>query len=131
MTRLVVDTNVFVAAAFNSSSSSAGILRGIERGRFTLIWNEATRRETEAVVGRIPRIDWDQFKHLFRPECENIVATDPDAFAEVEDPDDRKFAALAAVSEAILVTNDRHLLDQALTNRLDVMKPRDFLSRRA
>ncbi len=55
MEGVVIDTNVFVAAGFNPRSASARILTGIREGRFRLIWNEPTRRETKE-VGRNNRI---------------------------------------------------------------------------
>jgi predicted nucleic acid-binding protein len=126
---LVLDTNIFVAAAFNSRSSSGHIVRGIEKNFFALVWNDVTRRETETILRGIPRVDWNRFKHLFRPEWKSTAATHPETFTEVEDPDDRKFAALAAASSAVLVTNDRHLLDHGSTDRFDVAEPTELLRR--
>src|SRR5215831_18861907 len=54
----VVDTNVFVAAGFNPNSASAHLLDSIREGRFRLIWNQPTQRETEMILRRIPRLDW-------------------------------------------------------------------------
>jgi hypothetical protein len=42
---VVIDTNVFVAAGFNSKSAAARVFEGVREGRFRLIWNEPTRRE--------------------------------------------------------------------------------------
>ena len=50
---VVIDTNVFVAAGFNSKSAAARVFEGVREGRFRLIWNEPTRRETESIVRRI------------------------------------------------------------------------------
>jgi predicted nucleic acid-binding protein len=47
---VVIDTNVFVAAGFNSKSAAARVFEGVREGRFRLIWNEPTRRETEIVA---------------------------------------------------------------------------------
>jgi uncharacterized protein len=60
MEGIVIDTNVFVAAGFNPRSASARILTGLREGRFRLIWNEPTRRETEMILRRIPRLDWEK-----------------------------------------------------------------------
>ena len=57
MEGIVIDTNVFVAAGFNPRSASARILTGIREGRFRLMWNEPTRRETEMILRRIPRLN--------------------------------------------------------------------------
>lgn len=80
---IVLDTNIFVAAGFDRESHSSRILRGLEEGRFA---------------------------PLFRPDGEHRGPTDPERFDHVEDPDDRKFASLAARAGAVLVTNDDHLL---------------------
>jgi predicted nucleic acid-binding protein len=129
MEAVVVDTNVFVAAGFNPRSAAARILAGIREGRFRLIWDQPTRRETEMILRRIPRLDWHTVADLFRPEGEFTGPVDPDAFAVVPDPDDRKFAALSAAANVPLVTNDNHLLGSASTSSVAVVTPRDFLAR--
>jgi predicted nucleic acid-binding protein len=70
MEGIVIDTNVFVAASFNPRSASARILAGIREGRFQLIWNKPTQRETEMILRRIPRLDWERVADLFQPEGE-------------------------------------------------------------
>ena len=96
MKGIVIDTNVFVAASFNPRSACGRILAGIREGRFQLIWNKPAQRETEMILRRIPRLDWERVADLFRPEGEFTGPVDPDAFVLVPDRDDRKFAALSA-----------------------------------
>ena len=98
MEGVVIDTNVFVAALFNPNSASARILEGVREGRFRLIWNQPTRRETEMILRRIPHIDWQKVADLFRLETEFTGPVDPAAFTVIADPDDRKFAALSAAA---------------------------------
>src|SRR5215831_3454961 len=98
MEGIVIDTNVFVAAGFNPRSASARILAGIREGRFRLIWNQPTRRETEMILRRIPRLKWSKFADRFRPDGEFTGLIEPGAFGGIADPDDRKFAALAAAA---------------------------------
>jgi predicted nucleic acid-binding protein len=124
----VLDTNVFVAAGFNPRSASARILDAVRAGRYRLIWNEPTRRETEMILRRIPRLRWEDVADLFRPEGEFTGPVDPDAFAFITDPDDRKFAALSAAAGAPLVTNDNHLLAHRDTIGIEVLTPRAFLA---
>jgi predicted nucleic acid-binding protein len=126
---VVLDTNVFVAAGFNPASASARILNAIREGRLRLIWNEPTRREIEMIQRRIPRLKWERVAELFRPEGEFTGPVNPSAFAFIEDPDDRKFAALSAAAKVPLVTNDHHLLDHRDTLGIDVTTPREFLQR--
>jgi uncharacterized protein len=127
---IVVDTNVFVAAGFNPKSASARILAAVRAGRLRLIWNEPTRRETEMILRRIPRLDWEKVADLFQPEGEFTGPVDPEAFALITDPDDRKFAALSAAANRPLVTNDDHLLAHRNTIGVDILTPRAFVTRR-
>ena len=68
MEGIVIDTNVFVAAAFNPRSASARVLAAVRQGCFQLIWNKPTQRETEMILRRIPRLDWERVAILFQPE---------------------------------------------------------------
>jgi predicted nucleic acid-binding protein len=126
---VVIDTNVFVAAGFNPKSASGLILAGVREGRFRLIWNEPTRRETEMILRRIPHLDWERFADLFRPEWEFTGAVDPAAFAPITDPEDRKFAALSAAAKAPLVTSDKQVLAQCVALGIDAVAPSAFLAR--
>ena len=129
MEGIVIDTNVFVAAGFNPRSASARILTGIGEGRFRLMWNEPTWRETEMILRRNPRLNWEKVADLFQPEGKFTESVDPDAFALISDPDDRKFAALSAAARAPLVTNDGHVLAQSRTVGIEAVTPSGFLER--
>ena len=129
MEGVVIDTNVFVAAGFNPRSASARILEGVREGRFRLIWDQPTRRETEMILWRIPRLDWQKAADLFRPEGEFTGPVDPAAFTVIPDPDDRKFAALSAAANVPLVTSDKLVLAQRDKVGIEIVTPRDFLAR--
>ena len=129
MKSVVIDTNVFVAAGFNPRSASARLLDGVRDGRFRLIWNRPTRNETEMILRRIPRLDWQRFAELFRPEGEYSDPVDPEVFAVIPDPDDRKFAALSAAAKAPLVTNDSDLLAYRDIIGTEVLTPHEFMQR--
>ena len=129
MEGVVIDTNVFVAAGFNARSASERILAAIGERRLQLVWNKPTRRETELVLRRIPLLDWDKFAYLFRPEGEFTGCVYPHDFGFIEDPDDRKFAALSTAAKVPLVTNDHHLLAHRNLICFDVLTPRALLTR--
>ena len=130
-TRIVLDTNVFVAAGFNPESHAAAIVRAIERGHLALVWDRDTRRETEAVLRRIPRLSWERFAPLFTGAGEHAGAgaVAPESFRFIADPGDRKFAALSAASGSVLITNDAHLLAHRGRLGLRVMTPSEFVGR--
>ena len=129
MEGVVIDTNVFVAAGFNPKSASARVLEGVREGRFRLIWNQPTRSETEMILRRIPRLEWHKAADLFRPEDEFTGPVDPAAFIVIADPDDRKFAALAAAANVPLVTSDKLVLAQQGKIGIEIVTPGDFLAR--
>src|SRR5215467_5201004 len=129
MEGVVIDTNVFVAAGFNARSASERILAAIGERRLQLVWNKPTRRETELVLRRIPLLDWDKFAYLFRPEGEFTGCVYSHDFGFIEDPDDRKFAALSTAAKVPLVTNDHHLLAHRNLICFDVLTPRALLTR--
>jgi len=129
MRRIVIDTNVFVAAGFNPRSAAARILAAIREGRFQLIWNEPTRRETELILRQIPHLDWERVADLFRPEMEFLGPVDPESFVFVPDPEDWKFEALSVAAQTPLVTNDNHLLTHKHSIGVEVLTPHAFLTR--
>jgi putative PIN family toxin of toxin-antitoxin system len=123
----VVDTNIFVGAGFNSRSSSAQIIQLIRDGALALVWNEATLRETAKIVRQIPRLSWDKLAPLFRDEHKSTANADEERFHHIEDRDDRKFAALAHASQAVLISNDAHLLSERDKLEVRMMQPSEFL----
>lgn len=125
--RLVLDTNVFVAAGFRRTSASRALVDRVRGGSLVLVWNEATRREAESVLRRIPPLRWDEVAGLFRPDGAFEGPTDPSAFEVVPDPDDRKFAALAHAAGCPLVSADDDLLGCPRIDGLDVLAPAEAL----
>jgi predicted nucleic acid-binding protein len=123
---VVVDTNLLVAAGFNPGSDAARVLSAVRAGTLRLVWDEATRREAEYVVGKIPPLVGTDLSDLFLPGGRHDGPTDPHAFGFIPDSADRKFAALAAATGAVLVTNDRHLLDGRPHPGLVVLTPVEF-----
>ncbi|MFA7431908.1 MAG: hypothetical protein WCZ23_17260, partial [Rhodospirillaceae bacterium] len=84
------------------------------------------------ILGRVPRLSWVAVAGLFRPEDRYPGALDRDAFAVVPDRADRKFAALAAATGAVLVTADDDLLgvrDALADLGVTVLRPSQILSR--
>ena len=126
--RVVLDTNVFIAAAFRPDSDSGRVLAAARSGRLHLVWDDATRAETRRLLEQIPPVDWEAVEDLFRPESRWRVPVDRSRFGAVEDPEDRKFAALAAASDTVLLSLDRHLLDAPLDGLCTVLTPSQFLA---
>jgi predicted nucleic acid-binding protein len=124
--RIVLDTNVFVAAGFNPGSHSARLVEAVRDGRLRMVWDNATHTEIEHVMRQIPRLSWRRIADLFRSKDRFGGSTHPEAFGFVPDPADRKFAALAHAAHAPLVTSDAGLLNAAGRMTVPVLKPSEF-----
>lgn len=126
-TRLVVDTNVFVAAGFKRASHSARIVGLIRTGDLDLVWDAKTRREIEHTVGRIPVLSNAILDDLFREKDFFDGTLNEGEFEYISDPADRKFAALAVAAGVSLISSDNHLL--AWRDRIPVlvMTPSEFM----
>jgi uncharacterized protein len=122
---VVLDTNIFVAAAFNPGSSSMKLVESIRAGQTGFVWDEATRAETLEVLNQIPRLQQEAYDDLFTPGRRFQGKTHPENYGEIGDPDDRKFAALAEASGAVLVSNDDHLLSVRERLDVEVLTPRE------
>jgi uncharacterized protein len=129
MREIILDTNVFVAAGFNRNSASAKILRSIASGELRMIWSDATLRETQMIVEKIPPLSWKDVSDLFRDDARFAGEIDTSGFELVEDADDRKFAALSAASGATLITSDDDLLSVRDRLTVAVLTPSEFLER--
>ena len=91
--RLVLDTNVFVAAGFEPKSASARLLEALRQGRCRMIWHRTARRECCAAARRLTG---SALPPLFQPEWEHPAELDLTPLVAIEDLDDHKLAALAA-----------------------------------
>lgn len=127
--KLVVDTNVFVAAGFKPESQSARIVRLIRAGDLRLVWNEETRGEIEHTVGRIPVLSNAILDNLFRAEDCYEAKPDEEGYDYISDPADRKFAALAAAADGLLISSDDHLLAWRKRIPIPVLTPAEFTRR--
>lgn len=125
---LVLDTNIFVAAGFNPGSHSAQLLELVQDGELTLLWDDATRRETKAILRQIPPLDWAEVAGLFKPEFRVPRSETPPDLADIEDPEDRKFADLAQRTDAVLVSNDDHLLAARESLGITILTPRQCVA---
>jgi predicted nucleic acid-binding protein len=124
---VVVDTNLFVAAGFNPRSHATVILNAVRDGSLRLVWDEPTRRETEHTIRSIPPMVGTDLSGLFHSEGRYDGPTHPEQFGFISDPADRKFAPLAAAAGAVLLTNDRHLLDGRPHPGVVVLTPGEFI----
>ncbi len=132
--RVVLDTNLLIAAYFNPRSASHALLEEARAGRVRVLWSDAVRREATRILGNVvraaggagrPALSLDD---LYR--AENRVSDPPPIRAVAEDPDDDKLLACAVGGGAdLLVTNDRHLLQFQTFQGVAVVTPSEARKR--
>src|SRR5262249_19812691 len=123
VTRVVLDTNVLVAAAYNARSASRRVVEACLGGEMTPVLSGALRREYDFIPGRAAR---------GRPYLEQIhrvlssaEVVEPARTPRVvpDDPEDDKLVAAALAAGAVLISNDAHLLALAGHEGLRVVRP--------
>lgn len=121
--KIVLDSNIFVGAGFNPHSHSARLLERVRMRQLRIIWHELTLAETRHQLEKIPPLSWQPVAALFEARNQHMDELPLADYAFIEDPDDRKFAALAEQTGSLLVTNDEHLLSAAAYLTVLVLTP--------
>ena len=129
--RAVLDPNVVISGLISSTGAPAEVLRAVQSGRVEVIVSPLVIEELQNALAypKLRRlIDTDEVSRAV--EWLSAVARHmPDPTdappRRSQDPDDDHLIALAASSQAALVSGDRHLL--ALKNEIPVYSPREFI----
>jgi predicted nucleic acid-binding protein len=125
VTRVVLDTNVLVAAAYNPRSASRSVVEACLGGELTPVLSGAVRREYEFILGRAARGRpyLDRIHQML--DGAEVVAPAETPRVVPDDPEDDKLVAAALAAGAVLVSNDAHLLALAGHEGLKVVRPAD------
>lgn len=130
--RAVVDPNVLISALLSPRGSPAQVLQEWLDGAFELIVSPLLLAELERALGypkirdRITADEAEQLLDLLGAGAQmRKDPSDPPA-ARSPDPGDDYLLALAAATQAAIVSGDRHLLD--LDGDLPVYAPAAFLA---
>lgn len=125
MMRVLIDTNVLVAAAYNPGSASRKIVRAVGN-ELQLIVSPDILREYEAVLPKAIRAE--ATREWIWQSLESAESVTPEATPPVtEDRSDDKFLAAAAAGQAsAVVTSDRHLLAVHPYEGIHILQPTAF-----
>lgn len=128
--RLVVDTNIFIAAVRAPRSSSRRLLDEIAAGRASLLVSRPVFQEYQRILSKA--VGSGERERLVRDWIgqAEVVKAGRGPRVVPEDSDDDKFVELARVGHAdALVSNDRHLLDIADQLTVPIARPGEALRR--
>ena len=128
-TRVVLDTNVLVAAHFNPGSASNKILDLCQRKKLVLVLTSHILKEFSLILHNISA------RKSFRKRMDKIISQAilikraPRVNVVTEDPEDNKFLSCALAGKVdYIITSDRHLLVLRKFREIKIVKPVQFLS---
>jgi len=131
-TRVVIDKNVFISA-FGWHGKPLQAIRLIEKGKVTLIMSKQQLLEIERVL-RYPKMHFQE-KDIkerlnFILNVAQIVHITGNMKVILEDPADNIILETAVEHKAdYIITGDRHLLKLKKYEKVQIVKPEEFLSR--
>ncbi len=129
MTRVVIDTNVFISSFFG------GVPRQVidlwKTGAITLCLSQAIIEEYIEVLHRLKldRQEIEQLTRLFAEGYNSIFTVKtPNLSVVKDDPDDDKFLECAVALDCkIIVSGDKHLKDLQQYVDIVIYSPRQFI----
>lgn len=126
--RLVIHTNIFIAAVRAPESSSRQLLDSVTAGHATLLVSPPVFVEYRRILPKAVRSkDRERLIRGWLGAAE-AVAADRGERIVPDDPEDDKFVALALVGKAdVIVSNDEHLLDLQSKLQIPVLRPGEAL----
>jgi putative PIN family toxin of toxin-antitoxin system len=122
--RVVLDTNLIVAAYWNRRSASAKVLSACLDGRLSLFYSEQIRKEIHLILRSIRAKD--EFKRRVDKALASGTEIGVPGFLSVvkDDPEDDKFLECALYARAeYVVTSDEHLLRIGEFEGIRIIKP--------
>ncbi len=126
--KIVLDTNLFIAAYFNRESSSAKIIELCLAGKYRPVFSSQIIKEIYFILKNIKAKEpfLNKVKELFQMGI--TVENPPEVKVVYEDPDDDKFIACALEESAdYIITSDIHLLKLKEFKNIKICKPSRFL----
>ena len=130
--KVILDTNVFVSGIFWSGPPHE-ILRAWRNRTFELVLSsdilEEYKRVAAELSAKFTAVDLSDFMSLLT--VETSIHSAPSLLHSVcEDPNDDKFIACALANKVLhIVSGDKALLKVSGYQKIDIIKPRDFVTR--
>lgn len=134
MTRVVIDTNVFVSSFFGGTPRE--IIDLWKVGGITLCLSQEIIREYLLVMNRMGLDDQQEIYRLTRlfSEGHNSIfsASTPCLSVVKNDPDDNKFIECAVALESrMIIAGNKHLKDIGKYVDVEILSPRGFMDQHA
>jgi len=128
MHRVLLDTNVLVAAAYAEHSASRWIVEASLRGEITAVASPAVKAEYEFILARaVRKPDYDARLAELLDRMESVEPQQVPRVVPEDAQDDKLLAAAVAGRAGWLITNDRHLLALDPYQGVRIVSPGTFV----
>ena len=126
--RVVLDTNLFIAAYWNQGCASAKIIDYCLGGKLKMIYSKQTNNELFLILRNIKaRSEYKSKVSDLYKKSTKITKRIPRVKVIKEDPEDDKYLACAKAGRAhFIITNDNHLLKLKSYKGTRIVRPSDF-----
>ena len=134
--RVVLDANAFVSALISPGGIAADVLQAWEEERFAVLISEDILHELGRVL-HYPKLQERyrlsegrilQFLQLLRAQCVLVEPAIHLSVIEHDPTDDRYLECAVAGSADIVVSGDKHLLELATYQSIQILSPAGFLA---
>jgi len=129
MWKVVVDTNLFIAAYFNRRSASAEVVELAGEDKIKLVWSDLLKKEMDLILGNVKASP--KFLNKIQNVLEKGIKVSPKEKLKIvkDDPEDNKLLECAQETEAdYILTNDHHLLEIGEFKSTKIIRPKEFLT---
>ena len=126
--RIVLDTDCLVGAAYAEGSASRRVLEMCLRGEVVALVSRDLQHEYEYILGRAVRgRDFRRTLQQFLVRAEQVQPSETPRVVPEDPADDKLVAAALAGRADAIVTNDRHLLGLDPYGELRIVRPTEFV----
>lgn len=130
MRRIVLDTNVLVASAYDELSASWQIVDAVLHGELTAVVSPRLRREYTQILRQAVRIrGHEEQMQRFLEACEVVHPRGRRRHVPDDRQDDKVVDSALTGQAGVIITNDRHLLELDPYEGVRILRPTQFWSR--
>ena len=134
--RVVLDANVYVSALIAPHGTAADVFQAWEEEQFAVLTSEPILQELDRVLHypklreryNLPEDRIRRFLELLRTHCALVEPTIHLSVIQRDPSDDRYLECAVAGSAEIIVSGDKHLLEIAAYQDIQILSPAGFLA---
>ncbi len=128
MIRIVVDTNLLIAARWNPKSNSNKIIDLCLEGAVQAVYTKQIKDENLYILGKVkaPKSYLDKVIRFYHVS-KRVTYNKKKINASRDESDNRFIEAAVAGRAEYIISSDRHLLELGSFKEIEILKPTEFV----